>query len=61
MHHTNTLLEAVKYVEAERAKAIAAEVRKRIDALESIAANHSSYDVSSTDGDVEVDTSASYN
>ena len=52
---------AVKYVEAERANAIAAEVRKRIDALESIAANHLSYDVSSTDGDVEVDTSASYN
>ena len=52
---------SVRYVEAERAKAIAAEVRKRIDALESIAANHSSYDVSSTDGDVEDNTAASYN
>jgi len=51
---------AVRYVEAERAKAIAAEVRKRIDALESIAANHSSYDVSSRDGDVESNTAASY-
>lgn len=52
---------AVRYVEAERAKAIAAEVRKRIDALDVIAANHSSYDVSSTNGDVEDNTAASYN
>lgn len=52
---------AVRYIEAERAKAIAAEVRKRIDALESNAANHSSYDVSLTDGDVEDNTAASYN
>lgn len=51
---------AVRYIEAERAKAIAAEVRKRIDSLESIAANHSSYDVSLTDGDVEDNTAASY-
>ena len=51
---------AVRYVEAERAKAIASEVRKRIDALESIAVNHSSYDVSSRDGDVESNTAASY-
>ena len=52
---------AVRYVEAERAKAIAAEVRKRIDALEIIAASHSSYDVSSTNDDVEDNTAASYN
>ncbi len=52
---------AVRYVEAERAKTIAAEVRKRIDDLDAIAANHSSYDISSTDGDVEDNTAASYN
>lgn len=52
---------AVRYVEAERAKAIAAEVRKRIDALENIASNCSAYDVSSNDGDVEGNTAASYN
>ena len=52
---------AVRYVEAERAKAIAAEVRKRIDALESIVANHSSYDISSCDSDVNENTAASYN
>ena len=51
----------VRYVEAERAKAIAAEVKKRIDALDVIAANHSSYDVSSNNGDVEDNTAASYN
>ncbi len=52
---------AVCYVEAERAKAIAAEVRKRIDALENIASNCSAYDVASNDGDVEGNTAASYN
>lgn len=52
---------AVRYVEAERAKAIAAEVRKRVDALENIASNCSAYDVSSNDGDVEGNTAASYN
>ena len=51
---------AVRYVEAERAKAIVAEVRKRIDALEVISASHTSYDVSSTDGDVEEVTAANY-
>ena len=51
---------AVRYVEAERAKAIAAEVRKRIDALEVISASHTSYDVSSADGDAEEFTAASY-
>ncbi|MBE6865249.1 MAG: excisionase [Ruminococcus flavefaciens] len=52
---------AVCYVEAERAKAIAAEVRKRIDALEVISADHNSYDISSSDGDVDDNTAASYN
>ncbi len=52
---------AVRYVEAERAKAITAEVRKRVDALENIASNCSAYDVSSNDGDVEGNTAASYN
>ncbi|SFX01132.1 HipA domain-containing protein [Ruminococcus sp. XPD3002] len=52
---------AVRYVEAERAKAIAAEVRKRVDALENIVSNCSAYDVSSNDGDVEGNTAASYN
>lgn len=51
---------AVQYVEAERAKAIAAEVRKRIDTLEIIAASHESYDVSSNGGDVEEVNAASY-
>lgn len=51
---------AVQYVESERAKAIAAEVRKRIDTLEIIAASHDSYDVSSNGGDVEEVNAASY-
>ena len=51
---------AVQYVEAERAKAIAAEIRKRIDTLEIIAASHDSYDVSSNSGDVEEVNAASY-
>ncbi len=51
---------AVQYVEAERAKAIAAEVRKRIDTLEIIAASHDSYDVSSNGDDVEEVNAASY-
>ena len=51
---------AVRYVEAKRAKAIAAEVRKRIDALEVVSASHTSYDVSSSDGDVEDNASARY-
>ncbi len=50
----------VQYVEAERAKAIAAEVRKRIDTLEIIAASHDSYDVSSNSDDVEEVNAASY-
>lgn len=51
---------AVQYVEAERAKAIAAEVRKRIDTLEIIVSSHESYDVSSNGGDVEEVNAASY-
>ena len=51
---------AVQYVEAERAKAIAAEVRKRIDTLEIIAASHDSYDVSSNGDEVEEVNAASY-
>lgn len=51
---------AVLYVEAERAKAIAAEVRKRIDTLEIIAASHDSYDVSSNGNEVEEVDAASY-
>ena len=51
---------AVQYVEAERAKAIAAEVRKRIDTLEIIAASHESYDVSSNGDEVEEVNAASY-
>lgn len=51
---------AVLYVEAERAKAIAAEVRKRIDTLEIIAASHESYDVSSNGDEVEEVDAASY-
>lgn len=52
---------AIRYVEAERAKVIAAEVGHRINALKSFAESHKSYDISSSDGDVEEDTAASYN
>ena len=51
---------AVRYVEAERAKAIAAEVRKRIDALESIAAGHVPHAPSSDVGDADDVTAARY-
>ena len=51
---------AVRYVEAERAKAIAAEVRKRIDALEIIAAGHVPHAPSSDVGDADDVTAASY-
>lgn len=51
---------AVQYVEVERAKAIAAEIRKRIDTLEIIVSSHNSYDVSSNGGDVEEVNAASY-
>lgn len=51
---------AVRYIEAERAKAIAAEVRKRIDALESIAAGHVHHAPSSDVGDADDVTAARY-
>ena len=51
---------AVRYIEAERAKAIAAEVRKRIDALESIAAGHVPHAPSSDVGDADDVTAARY-
>ena len=51
---------AVQYVESERAKAIAAEVRKRLDTLEIIVSSHNSYDVSSNGDDVEEVNAASY-
>ena len=51
---------AVRYVEAERAKAIAAEVRKRIDALESVAVGHVPHAPSSDVGDADDVTAARY-
>lgn len=52
---------AAQYIDAERAKAIAAEVRNRINTVESMAMNHvQDYDISSTEGDIEEDTAESY-
>lgn len=52
---------AVQYVEVERARAIAAEIRKRIDMLEKFAAAYThNNDTSSRDGDVEQDIAARY-
>ena len=52
---------AAEFIDSERAKAIAAEVRKRIDTVESMAMSHThSYDISSTEGDVEEDVAESY-
>lgn len=52
---------AAQYIDAERAKAIAAEVRNRISTVESMAMNHvQDYDISSTEGDIEEDTAESY-
>lgn len=52
---------AAQYIEAERAKAIAAEVRNRINTVESMAMNHvQDYDISSTEGDIDEDTAESY-
>ena len=51
---------AAEYIDAERAKAIAAEVRKRIDALESIAAGHVPHAPSSDVGDADDVTAARY-
>ena len=50
-----------QYIDTERAKTIAAEVRNRIEAVESMAMSHiQSYDISSTEGDVEEDVAESY-
>lgn len=52
---------AAEYIDAERAKAIAVEVRNRIQTVESIAMSQThSYDISSTEGDVEEDVAESY-
>ena len=52
---------SIRYIDAERAKAIAAEVRNRIETIESMAMSHThSYDSSSTEGDVEEDVAESY-
>ena len=52
---------AAQYIDTERAKAIAAEVRNRIETVESMAMSHTqSYDISSTEGDVEEDVAESY-
>ena len=52
---------AAQYIDTERAKTIAAEVRNRIEAVESMAMSHTqSYDISSTEGDVEEDVAESY-
>ena len=50
-----------QYIDTERAKTIAAEVRNRIETVESMAMSHTqSYDISSTEGDVEEDVAESY-
>lgn len=52
---------AAQYIDTERAKTIAAEVRNRIETVESMAMSHTqSYDISSTEGDVEEDVAESY-
>ena len=52
---------AAQYIDTERAKTIAAEIRNRIETVESMAMSHTqSYDISSTEGDVEEDVAESY-
>ena len=52
---------AAQYIDTERAKTIAAEVRNRIETVASMAMSHiQSYDISSTEGDVEEDVAESY-
>ncbi len=52
---------AAQYIDTERAKTISAEVRNRIEVVESMAMSHTqSYDLSSTEGDVEEDVAESY-
>ena len=49
-----------QYIDDERAKTIASQVRTHIDILERIAASHTSHDTSSDAGDVEENTAARY-
>jgi hypothetical protein len=52
---------AAQFIDAERAKTIAAEVRNRIDTVENMVMSHTNnYDISSTEGDVEEDVAESY-
>lgn len=51
---------ASAYIDNARASAIAAEVRKRIEALESFVSSHFSYDVSSGDDNAEGNAAARY-
>ena len=52
---------AAQYIDTERAKTIAAEVRNRIETVASMAMSHTNkYDISSTEGDVEEDVAESY-
>ena len=52
---------AAQYIDTERAKTIAAEVRNRIETVARMAMSHThSYDISSTEGDVEEDVAESY-
>ena len=52
---------AAQYIDTERAKTIAAEIRNRIETVESMAMSHTqSHDISSTEGDVEEDVAESY-
>lgn len=52
---------AAQFIDAERAKTIAAEVRNRIETVARMAMSHThSYDISSTEGDVEEDVAESY-
>lgn len=52
---------AAQFIDAERAKTIAAEVRNRINNVESMAMSHTNnYNISSTEGDVEEDVAESY-
>lgn len=52
---------AAQYIDTERAKTIAAEVRNRIETVESMTMSRTqSYDISSAEGDVEEDVAESY-
>ena len=52
---------AAEYIDAERAKAIAVQVRNRIETVETMAISYmNNYDIFSTEGDVEEDVAESY-